>query len=58
IRWSSGATEGEIILGGNEQGTQANQLNYPQEISFDRQGNLYVVDRSNHRIQKFDLNSS
>ncbi|MEQ1830321.1 MAG: hypothetical protein ABL921_30470, partial [Pirellula sp.] len=30
-------------------------FNLPHEIRFDRQGNLYVVDMSNHAIRKIDL---
>jgi DNA-binding beta-propeller fold protein YncE len=36
-------------------GTQPHQLNYPQMMSFDSQGNIYVADRSSFRIQKFRL---
>ena len=36
-------------------GPGADQLNLPQSLSFDNVGNLYVVDRNNDRIQKFDL---
>lgn len=30
------------------------QLNYPDGIAVDALGNLYVADRFNHRVQKFD----
>jgi hypothetical protein len=30
-----------------------NQLHYPTGISFDRQGNLYIVSQSIQRVQKF-----
>ena len=25
------------------------------DITFDRQGNLYVINQNNHRVQKFDI---
>jgi hypothetical protein len=53
--WSQGANEGTIVVGGNEYGQQSNQFSYPRNLSFDRQGNLYVVDCWNHRIQKFEI---
>jgi len=37
-------------------GSEAGQLNYPKDVAVDAQGNLYVVDTYNHRIQVFDAN--
>ncbi|CAF1191151.1 unnamed protein product [Adineta steineri] len=36
-------------------GSASNQLNYPNTLSFDSYGNMYVTDTSNNRIQKFAL---
>lgn len=47
-----------MIVGGNGQGSQNNQFFWPTDISFDNQGNLYVFDRQNHRIQRFNLRSA
>ncbi len=55
MRWSKGATQGKIVVGGNGQGQQANQLSSPIGLSFDQEGNLYVVDCENLRIQKFNI---
>jgi DNA-binding beta-propeller fold protein YncE len=55
MRWMKGATQGNIIVGGNGEGEQSNQLNGPVGLSFDRHGNLYVVDNENHRVQKFNI---
>ena len=55
MRWMKGATQGNIIVGGNGEGEQSNQLNGPIGLSFDRHGNLYVVDCGNHRVQKFNI---
>ncbi len=38
---------------GNE-GTGGGQFEYPRNVAIDAQGNLYVVDSENARIQKFD----
>ncbi|CAF1337357.1 unnamed protein product [Adineta steineri] len=48
-----GKEEGEIVVGGNGRGNQSNQLNGPRGLSFDDEGNLYVADWSNHRIEKY-----
>jgi sugar lactone lactonase YvrE len=58
MRWCKGATEGNILVGGNGSGEESNQFNRDSTgLSFDRQGNLYVVDRQNQRIQKFEIDS-
>jgi sugar lactone lactonase YvrE len=51
IRWCKGAEEGTVVVGGNG----SNQLVYPTRLSFDREGNLYVVDWRNNQIQKFEI---
>ncbi|MFO0005761.1 MAG: hypothetical protein ACK559_32010, partial [bacterium] len=30
------------------------QLNMPEDISFDHQGNLYISDTGNHKIKRYD----
>ncbi|CAF0816256.1 unnamed protein product [Adineta steineri] len=50
-----GKEEGEVVAGGNGQGNQTHQLNRPMGLSFDSEGNLYVVDSWNHRIEKFEI---
>jgi len=44
---------GFIVAGGNGQGSAANQLNQPMGMHVDNQGNVYVADAPNHRIQKW-----
>ncbi|CAF2133991.1 unnamed protein product, partial [Rotaria magnacalcarata] len=56
MRWTQGdKKEGTIIAGGNGTGAGANQFNYPVGLSFDRHGNLYVVDSNNNRVQRFSI---
>ncbi|CAF4174188.1 unnamed protein product, partial [Adineta steineri] len=54
MRWNEGDTNGRIVVGGNGQGHEPNQLSFPSDLSFDVEGNLYVVDCLNHRIQKYE----
>jgi hypothetical protein len=58
MRWCKGASQGNVIVGGNGEGEQANQFRYPGDLSFDRQGNLYVTDYYNHRVQRFTIDRS
>ena len=46
------------IVACNGNGSASDQLAYPWSLSFDRYGNLFVVDRDNSRIQKFVLASN
>ncbi|CAF4957607.1 unnamed protein product, partial [Rotaria socialis] len=56
MRWTQGdKKQGTVIVGGNSQGAEANQLSYPKGLSFDRHGNLYVVDYGNNRVQRFSI---
>ncbi|CAF4617387.1 unnamed protein product, partial [Rotaria magnacalcarata] len=50
-----GATQGTVFVGGNGLGAGANQFSYPTGLSFDRYGNLYVVDCGNNRVQQFSI---
>ncbi|CAF1387358.1 unnamed protein product, partial [Adineta steineri] len=50
-----GKEEGEIVVGGNGEGNQPNQLHHPFDLFFDDEGNLYVADAGNNRIQKFEI---
>ncbi|CAF1353321.1 unnamed protein product [Rotaria sp. Silwood1] len=53
MRWPKGAKQDTVIVGGNGEG--ANQFNLPIGLSFDRHGNLYVVDHYNCRVQFFSI---
>ncbi|CAF4398867.1 unnamed protein product, partial [Adineta steineri] len=55
MRWCEGKEEGEIVVGGNGQGNQSRQMNFPTGLSFDEEGNLYVADCLNRLIVKFEL---
>ncbi|CAF2228926.1 unnamed protein product [Rotaria magnacalcarata] len=56
MRWPQGEKkQGTVIVGGNGEGAGANQFSYPEGLSFDRHGNLYVADWGNHRAQRFSI---
>ncbi|CAF4569560.1 unnamed protein product, partial [Rotaria socialis] len=56
MRWTQGdKKQGTVIVGGNGKEAGANQFNFPAGLSFDRQGNLYVADRNNNRVQRFSI---
>ncbi len=51
LKWPPGAVTGQVVAGGNGQGSGANQLYYPWNIAVDTQFTLYVADPGNRRIQ-------
>ncbi|CAF3058770.1 unnamed protein product [Rotaria socialis] len=55
IHWPKGATQGSVIVDGNGERGQSNQFKDPIGLSFDRHGNLYVVDGRNTHVQKFNI---
>ncbi|CAF1532573.1 unnamed protein product [Adineta ricciae] len=54
VRWSKDLHDVMVILGGYGWGRKLHELNRPDDVVLDRQGNLYVVDTNNHRVLKFD----
>ena len=41
-----------------EKGKENGQFHYPKGITTDKNGNIYVADSWNHRVQKFDSNGN
>ncbi|CAF3682965.1 unnamed protein product [Rotaria sp. Silwood1] len=58
-QWIIGDYENRNIYAGipGRPGNSSAQLFYPQGVTLDQYGNLYVADTSNHRIQMFCPNS-
>jgi len=54
---STAATNGVTIAGGNSSGQAANQFNFPDGLFVDANGNAYVSDQINNRIQKWEPGS-
>src|SRR5882724_1330248 len=49
---------GVTVAGGNGSGTAANQLFTPAGVFLDRDGNMYVADNNNNRVQRFPPGST
>ena len=55
IRVGAGGA-GRCIVGcTGSNASPANQLSYPWTLAFDNEGNLFVIDAGNSRIQKFAI---
>jgi sugar lactone lactonase YvrE len=50
----SGINGFRCLVGCHGMGSQSNQLFQPRSLSFDRDRNMFVNDKYNHRIQKFE----
>jgi DNA-binding beta-propeller fold protein YncE len=44
---------GHLLLEWGSKGSGDGEFSYPRGITIDKNGNLYVADTNNHRIQKF-----
>jgi len=56
LRWAPDADAGECIAAcSGDEGIAANQVYAPTSVAFDSSGSLYVSDRGNHRVQKFQI---
>ncbi|CAF2145426.1 unnamed protein product, partial [Rotaria magnacalcarata] len=53
-RYQLGEKNGTLVVGGNGEGDELNQLNYPRYLFVDRQQNVYVSDQNNHRVMKWN----
>jgi gliding motility-associated-like protein len=50
---SDNKTNGITVAGGNGAGSSANQLNAPSGVFVDGEGNIYITDINNYRVQKW-----
>ncbi|MGH7739881.1 MAG: NHL repeat-containing protein [bacterium] len=48
------AGNGEVLEAGGQVGNGRGQFNYPRGIAVGTQGNIYIADSRNHRIQKLN----
>ena len=56
VRWVLNDTQWSIVVGnsgGTFNGISPSTLNYPTDVTIDPMSNIYVADRSNHRVQFF-----
>ncbi|CAF1167116.1 unnamed protein product [Adineta steineri] len=53
-RWKMGEyNKGIVVAGGNGEGDELNQLNYPTFIFVDEDQSVYISDSNNHRVIKW-----
>ena len=52
-RWQKGKRHKQIVVGGNGEGNQLNQLNNPASLFVDDDHTLYICDTNNHRVMKW-----
>ena len=56
-RYTIGDKNGIVVAGGNGQGNQLNQLNFPTYVLVDEEQAVYVSDTHNHRVMKWNKSS-
>ncbi len=51
VKWKSGATSGQVVAGGNQQGSEDHQLYNPRDVIIDKErDSLIICDYSNRRV--------
>ena len=56
LKWKLGENEGQIVAGGNGQGTQIDQLNMPTDVILDKKNkSLIICDCGNRRVVRWSL---
>jgi sugar lactone lactonase YvrE len=54
VEWKWGATSGQVVAGGNGQGSGANQLSNPYDVIVDKEkDSLIICDGSNRRVVRW-----
>ena len=57
-RYTIGDKNGIVVAGGNGEGNQLNQLNYPSYLFVDEEQAVYVSDTDNHRVMKWNKDAN
>lgn len=59
-KWAQGASTGITVAGAanGQAGTGPNQFNAPTDVYLDRNGNIYVCDMNNRRIQEYTVTTT
>ena len=53
-RYTIEGNDGTVVAGGNGEGNQLNQLNFPTYLFIDEEQAVYVCDCDNHRVMKWN----
>jgi sugar lactone lactonase YvrE len=54
VEWKCGASNGQVVAGGNGQGNGTNQLNWPRDVIVDKQrDDLIICDGKNRRVMRW-----
>ncbi|CAF4794399.1 unnamed protein product, partial [Rotaria sp. Silwood2] len=54
VEWKWGATSGQVVAGGNGQGSGAHQLYYPYDVIVDKERDSFIIcDRLNGRVVRW-----
>jgi sugar lactone lactonase YvrE len=54
VEWKSGATSGQVVAGGNGEGSGAHQLFFPQDVIVDKErDSLIICDNGNKRVVRW-----
>lgn len=60
VAWPMGAVRGQLVAGGNGEGSELHQLSWPRDVIVDRssKNNILICDRDNRRVVRWSHNGS
>jgi sugar lactone lactonase YvrE len=59
LKWKYNANSSQVVAGGNDYGTETNQLSYPVDVTIDKVNNSIIIcDRGNKRVMRWSLQNS
>ncbi|CAF3473219.1 unnamed protein product [Rotaria sp. Silwood1] len=54
VAWKSNSNTGQIVAGGNQEGSELNQLSWPTDVIIDKQNDSFIIsDQINRRVMQW-----
>jgi sugar lactone lactonase YvrE len=58
VKWMPGATDGQVVAGGNGKGNDSNQFEFVTKVVVHNNGTMFICDTYNFRVQRWFKNDN